>query len=182
MKANRILLVLFLTPLISTLVIGGLNLNKPVKLRFLIWQAPSLSLGSLIALGCTTGAILSFTSTATIIYGERSFTRIVRESLRNKKNKGLEEAAAIHATSDNKQNQANLYNQPMPVRDISDPSPTLSVGYRVIKQGLSKDVGQLDKEESSQFYSQERNYVPPRVNGDNIDYQDDWGGNIEENW
>jgi hypothetical protein len=55
---QRLLLIPCLSPLLVTLLVGGLNLGKTGSLRVLTWELPTLPIGVWMALAATTGAVL----------------------------------------------------------------------------------------------------------------------------
>ena len=58
-KSDGILLLIpCLSPLLLTLLVGGLNLGKAGTLRILTWDLPKLPIGVWMAMAATSGAVL----------------------------------------------------------------------------------------------------------------------------
>ena len=55
---QRLLLIPCLSPLLLTLLIGGLNLGKAGSLRILTWELPTLPIGVWIVVASASGAVL----------------------------------------------------------------------------------------------------------------------------
>ena len=55
---QRLLLIPCLSPLLLTLLVGGLNLGKAGSLRILTWELPKLPIGVWMAFAATSGAVL----------------------------------------------------------------------------------------------------------------------------
>ena len=54
---QRLLLIPCLSPLLLTLLVGGLNLGKSGSLRILTWELPALPIGVWMTVAATTGAV-----------------------------------------------------------------------------------------------------------------------------
>tara|TARA_Y100001968_G_scaffold113737_1_gene103149 strand:+ start:17792 stop:18343 length:552 start_codon:yes stop_codon:yes gene_type:complete len=119
---------LVLIPFFFILALSTLNMNNKLSLRILLWKTPQLSLGNYILIGYSLGFLSSFSSIAVISTKNNSFKRKYKynkhqvntsyEELNNEKFSDLEETY----------NNDNYIE-----RDIRDPSPTLTVPYRVIQ-------------------------------------------------
>ena len=59
---KRFLLFPVLAPFLILIAISFLNHKEPIKLKILLWETPSLTLGSWIALTSTASAIITFTA------------------------------------------------------------------------------------------------------------------------
>ena len=55
---QRLLLIPCLSPLLLTLLVGGLNLGKSGNIRILTWELPALPIGVWMTVAATTGAVL----------------------------------------------------------------------------------------------------------------------------
>ena len=62
-QINKLLVIPFITPLIAILFIATLNFNKTTKIRILTWKSSEISLGLLMVLGSSAGAISAIAST-----------------------------------------------------------------------------------------------------------------------
>ncbi len=139
-KFNKILFLIFLSPLIITLVISAQNLKQQSSIRLLVWKSPTLSIGMLMGLGCTTGFLLSATTCTLLAQNPNNnyFKRTVKST---SPNTFYEDEGFIDST-DNLADTFTSYQSPeeFPEHQINDPFPTVSVPFRVIKRGLSSQI------------------------------------------
>ena len=129
---QRLLLIPCLSPLLLTLLVGGLNLGKAGSLRILTWELPKLPIGVWMAVAATSGAVLG--SGGVLAAGSSTQQTLQREVRRpytwqeDASEPEAQRAATTAAT------------MPWPERDVRDPAPTVSVPFRVIRTGRpSKD-------------------------------------------
>ncbi len=139
---QRLLLIPCLSPLLLTLLVGGLNLGKTGSLRILTWELPTLPIGLWISVAATSGALLG--SGGVLAAGcsttQQPLQREVRRPFtwqEEPAEQDTQRAATAAAT------------MPWPERDVRDPAPTVSVPFRVIRTGRSaKDsVAKSDRQE-----------------------------------
>ena len=126
---QRLLLIPCLSPLLLTLLVGGLNLGKSGSLRILTWELPALPIGVWMTVAATTGAVLSSGGALTAVSGStrRPLQREVRRPYRG----------TAQTTPHEEEYQTFSKKAPMswPERDVRDPAPTVSVPFRVIRTG-----------------------------------------------
>tara|TARA_Y100001968_G_C19037752_1_gene562931 strand:- start:57 stop:593 length:537 start_codon:yes stop_codon:yes gene_type:complete len=174
---EKLLLISAIVPLIFISTISFLNLKEKVKLRFLIWESPTINLGSAIGIS----GLLGYSSSILLI----NFLLIDnnRKSTHN-----------INQKKDRIDN--NLFNDkihdPIPSqyieRDPRDPTPTITIPYRII-QKKEKNMPYVNNEmdeyvdylndkininKNNSYKSQQSN----NLHSDN----DDWNDNDIENW
>ena len=123
MKLNYLIKV---TPFLSTLLLIiflGISNNKEyTKLRILIWNTPSLTLGAYIAISTGSGFIFSYLLTNTIARTNQNTTK---KSLRFRDD---DKFVDINEFTD-----TNIsYDNTLIERDIKDPSPTINASFRII--------------------------------------------------
>jgi len=160
-------------------VTGALNTRSTVVLRLLTWQSPSLPLGAWMAAAAAGGGALSAAGTALALRGpgpglrrridreprreepwEGSATNVQRPWART--SRPVEEPREI--------SDPPTWRQPTtagPDRAPGEPPPTLSVPYRVIRQGRRESP-------SAPMGSPHRPEPVPA--------SDDWGSETMEDW
>ena len=125
MKLNYLIKII---PLISTFtLIAILNLSNQkvnTKLKILIWNTPSISLGSYLAISTGTGFIFSYIVTTTLAKSIRSNSN---KAIKYKKEINKEEAVEYDDTNYNNYTENILIE-----REINDPTPTMDARFRVI--------------------------------------------------
>ena len=116
------------TPFLSTLLIiiclSISNKKEFTKLRVLIWDTPSLSLGTYLAISTGTGFILSYFMTSNLAK--------LYQSNPEKTQEGNEEVN-YEENNDYLDKDINMaYDNTLIERDIKDPSPTINASFRII--------------------------------------------------
>ena len=115
-------------PFLSTfLLIIFLNLNNQkasTKLRILIWNTPTYSLGTYLAISTGAGFILSYliTTNTAKLYQTNQY-----QTLKFKEKRIDENSYEISEPSTN-----TSYDNTLIERDIKDPSPTIDASFRII--------------------------------------------------
>ncbi len=148
-------------PVISTLIfivfISFNNQKQTTKLRLLIWDTPSLSLGTYLAISTGTGFILSYILT----------TKFINSHKTKVKNEIYEQLDNLNYPTNNSSVNIknNQYGNILIERDIKDPSPTINANFRVIGNTNK------DNESTQQFYSEEN---------DNHDFQEEFDSPYNE--
>ena len=116
------------TPFLSTLlliIILSINNQKAfTKLKILIWETPSLSLGTYLAISTGSGFILSYLITNNLAKNHQQYPQ---KSLKFKDHNKFQE---INETKDTSINSS--YDNTLIERDIKDPSPTINASFRII--------------------------------------------------
>ena len=127
MKFNYLIKVL---PSLSTLLlIIGLSITNQkqyTKLRILIWNTPTYTLGTYLALSTGSGILISYLITTTIgtkIQSSQS------KSLKYNNVSNPEDIDDISFTSTN-----TPYENTLIERNINDPSPTVNASFRIINK------------------------------------------------
>ena len=168
--------------LLSLIILSILYLNnqkESTKLKLLLWNTPSLTLGTYISISATTGYLISyvFTTTLSTTYKSKS-----KQSIRYK--------------SVDEELKNNYYQQPfneinydntLIERDIKDPSPTLNARFRVIgKTNLKTDFSDndLNNEYNSPY---KKNEVEANYSGNDIENKfnsisNDWEDDNFSQW
>ncbi|MBW3041994.1 hypothetical protein [Prochlorococcus marinus] len=120
--------------LLTFLALFYLNINsnrENTKLKILIWNTPSLSLGKYLAFSTGTGFLLSYLVTTKFIRSNQyKLNREIKykPDFSNKK-------TAVKKEIDN----TFTYDNTLIERDIRDPSPTINANFRVISRNNKMD-------------------------------------------
>ena len=116
------------TPIFSILLliifINIGNQKEYTKLRVLIWNTPSLTLGTYLSISLGTGFILSYLITTNLA---KINPNKQNQSLRFKNDEQYEQTNEYIETDTNQSYENTLIE-----RDIKDPSPTINASFRII--------------------------------------------------
>ena len=132
----------FLSTLILVIFFNIFNQKDSAKLKILIWNTPSLSVGSYIAISTASGFIISYIFTNRIAninkaksIGEKDYVDTIQSEESNKfiNNKNINSRQKI-----------------LIERDIRDPSPTFNADFRII--GKTNNSGDTFKNIYQQEY------------------------------
>ena len=174
----------FLSTLLLILFINVNNQKEYTKLRILIWNTPSLTLGNYIALATGTGFILSFIVTT---YLSKLNQTTAKKSLRFKEKQEVkyEETNEYIDTDTNDNNPS--YNKTLIERDFKDPSPTINANFRIIGKAEGSNEKLINNnyqyDESFEF---EEQYDEQAENTESINQvksiSNDWNDESYSNW
>ena len=127
MKLNKIIKIIpFLTTFFILLFLTLNNQKEYTKIRILIWNTPSLTLGNYLAISTGTGFILSYlitTKLGKIIQTSQGQVLEFKEDAKYEESPDYKEAL---------KNTNHSYDNTLIERDIKDPSPTINASFRVI--------------------------------------------------
>lgn len=138
---TRLLLLPLLSPLLAVLLIAAVNPRPWVALRLLTWTSPAWPLGGWLATGLAVGAGMSAAGTALALQGQPASVRPRRQVRR-----GAADREPDHESNrelDREPNPAPRQSPRSapgagpwagPSRSASDPPPTVSVPFRVIRR------------------------------------------------
>jgi len=171
------------TPLLPTLLIiiflCMANQKEYTRLRILIWNTPTLKLGTYFAISSGTGFILSYLMT----YNLSNLTNTKRSELLTYKEENKYQDSIEYDES----NTNSSYDKTLIERDIKDPPPTINASFRII--GLKDRTNSNFINNNSQFdgsYKSEGKY-----NGQNDEYENsnqvmknssDWNDESYSKW
>ncbi len=154
MKVNYLIKgVPFLSTLLLIIFLCFSNQKENTKLRILIWQTPSLTLGNLLAMSIGGGFLLSYVITKNLSTASKS---VKNKSLKYKDENNHEENKDY---TESYINQA--YDNTLIERDIKEPSPTINASFRVIgkteknSQTFKYKVNKNDKYYSSNEFEEQ---------------------------
>ena len=126
------------TPFLSTLLLIILlcvsNQKEYTKIRILIWNTPTLTLGNYLAISTGTGFMLSYFITTRL--GKTTQTT-QKQSLGYKEDDKYEETLEYKEAAINRNPP---YNNTLIERDLKDPSPTINASFRIIGRKKSRSL------------------------------------------
>ena len=171
MKINNLIKAIpFLSVLFLIFYLYISNQKQYTKLRILIWDTPSLSLGTYLAMSTGSGFALSYVITTQL---SKINDLKIRKSIKYKDENLYEEISEYKDTSFN-----TSYDNTLIERDIKDPSPTVEASFRVIGKTNkinNNHVHFADSSESEKdFYvQQDKNKINIQENQFLIDWNDE---------
>ncbi len=150
------------------------NQKESTKLRILIWDTPSLSLGTYLVISTGTGFLLSYVITSNLA---RIYQLTGNEPIKYKIDNNKEESDEL-----NEKNINSRYENTLIERDLADPSPTINASFRVIGKTkkrssnyidnyqnddyLYNNPNEVDEEYSEQYEKYERNNLDNAISTD----------------
>ena len=188
-------------PLLSTLLLiillGISNQKEYTKLRILIWNTPTLSLGTYLSISISSGFLLSYFVTSSISNIKSS---VPKHSLQYKEaniDENTNEHRKTNTTYENTNDQSGTnsntaFENTLIERDIKDPSPTINASFRVIgriKKGTNNNdeyfqYGKYNKYDNSNKFVD--NYDEMQKNDNNTSelnsIDKDWNDQSYERW
>ena len=174
----------FLLALIIIILISIFNQKQYTRLRILIWNTPSLSLGNYLAISSGTGFILSYIVTSNLAKNKKTN---LKYEIKYKENK--EEGEFIQDTDfNNEKNNEISYDNNFIERDVKDPTPTINASFRIISKNSRKKETPQNNQFNSTRYSDESDnqYNEEEINyDDNYDVNQilsDWEDDSYRNW
>ena len=120
---QRLLLVPCLAPLLALLLIAASSNRSPSRLQMLIWTSSPQPIGVWIALAGLGGAGLSGVAALLLMPPAPRLRRRLHQPM--EPHRSVVDAYDTPAPGPD----------PMPERDVRDPTPTVAVPYRVVKRG-----------------------------------------------
>ena len=125
MKSNYLIKIIpFLSTFTLIAILNFSNQKVNTKLKILIWNTPSLSLGSYLAISTGTGFIFSYIITTSLAKSIRSNSN---KAIKYKKEINKEEEVEYTDTNYNNYTENILIE-----RELNDPIPTMDAKFRVI--------------------------------------------------
>lgn len=160
-QLKRVLIIISLIPIITVIIVSVFNMNKQVKVKFLTWTSPSMSLGLLMMIGGCTGAFI--TSAATLATNQEQL--VLKRNIRINPNYNIKNNKTNYSYTESEDykefEKTDYLNTEIPERDLRDPLPTISVPYKIIDSMNNKRYG------SNNYNEELRNELVE-------DYQDDY--------
>ena len=184
MKRNKILKSIpFLLTLIILIILSISNQKQYARLKILIWNTPTLPLGTYLAISGGTGYLISYL----FISNLGGVYKLKKE----KKIKYKYEKQNIQKDSYHESNNEPIYENTLIERDIKEPLPTINASFRVI--GKTNKIEQTIKNNEYNEYSKSNiteeydyQYDENEVNYKNKEKVNsiinDWDYDIYTNW
>ena len=149
----------FLTTLLLIIFLSINNQKDYTKLRLIIWNTPTLSVGKYIAISTGTGFIISYLITT---YLAKINQKLPKQTLKFKEINKYENKDEHIETSNNQS-----YDNTLIDRDIKDPSPTINASFRII--------GKTDSIKENYITNNEIQY------NDSIEFEDQYDEELYNN-
>ncbi len=181
---KRLLLLLSLSPIIFSFYVASLNFNKVSNLKILIWESQQQRIGLLFILGSSLGFTLS---SLNIVLATNDYTPNRRKVIRTI-DEGIKTEDELNSSSDfNKYTADEAFSDQeyFLERDLREPSPTISVPYKIIskptnvnlrdKANVQENIGNFPRTKSSQVDNSNKN-------PENSLIDNDWSLSSNEDW
>jgi len=170
-------------PIVSTFLLifflSFSNQKVNTKLRILIWDTPSLSLGTYLAISTGAGFLISYVVT-------NNLANIIR--LKSKQTiKYKQEYINKESNEYNNSNTRNSTENILIERDINEPSPTMNAEFRVIGKTEKYNTNYInsnteyDKNNELEESSNNKNYRNESINPNKV-ISNDWNDDSFTNW
>ncbi len=172
---KNLLLVASLLPFLFVVYVSTLNINKNIRLKVLIWESNQQSISSLILLGSIVGFSISSLNVYLLSIKPRIIKTRVTKTVQSANDSSFENNY-MEDNDNSFQDKSLDYIE----RDIREPSPTVSVPYRIISR----------KGEANLYSSRNKDYInlEKQAYDKNDKTQDDqiinegWGNIDFEQW
>ncbi len=172
----------FLSSLILIILLSISNQKEYTKLRVLIWNTPSLTLGNYLLISSGSGFIISYLLNTKI--------SIIKKNNTNKSLKYKDEVQYEKNIGYTETNTKPTYDNTLIERDIKDPLPTINANFRVIgKRERNNNDFIYNRNNNSQYdafiedqdeYDEENNKDPKFNLSESI--SSDWNDESYSRW
>ena len=182
----RINYLIKVTPLFSILLLifflNISNQNENTKLRLLIWNTPSLTLGTYLSLSTGAGFILSYLITTNL--GKINNTK-PKGSIKYKEENKYVECNEYQTTTN-----TPIYDKTLIERNIKDPSPTINASFRIIGRSQSSNtdfrINDIDNDQYDGSVGSKEKYKEEPVKNQTFNQLDsipnDWNDDKYTSW
>jgi len=179
---NKFLLIPSLIPLILIFSISLINSKPKIQIRLLLWESKELSLGAYLALTTMTGFTIG---TLPSILARNNTPRKRRKVVFNSK-QAFRNSIQEDEHYDFDEDYNNLNHGDYVERDVREPSPTISVPYKVISKSNQQKIkiSQSHSKSSNQnIYEEEIDLTVDKnkiISEEN--QSSDWLDNLDDKW
>tara|TARA_B100000700_G_scaffold279226_1_gene327985 strand:- start:9182 stop:9724 length:543 start_codon:yes stop_codon:yes gene_type:complete len=178
-KINLIKGIPFLLTLSILILIKFSNQKQYTNLKLIIWDTPSLSLGSYIAISTGSGFILSYIFTTSLAKSNNYKTK---QKIKYKQ-EVIEDDNNLYEKLDNERS----YEKNLIERDLKEPSPTINATFRVItnkniKEKSSKNDYEIYENDSTQFDQELKQDLNYKNDNEFNQILNDWEDDTYLNW
>ncbi|WP_269616991.1 hypothetical protein [Prochlorococcus marinus] len=171
----------FLSTLLIIICLSLSNQKESTNLRILIWETPSLTLGTYLAISTGTGFILSYlitTNTAKLYQAKQM------------KNLKFKEKRIDESSNEISEPSTNIsYDNTLIERDIKDPSPTINASFRIIGKkersniNFVSDNNKVQYDDSFDFEEQFNEQTDQHTTIDQVSpISNDWNDESYSTW
>ena len=181
MKLNYLLKIIpFLSTFTLIAILNFSNQKVNTKLKILIWNTPSLSIGSYLAISTGTGFIFSYILTTSLA-----------KSIRSDSNKALKYKKEINKEKEVEYTDTNYNNYTENIlieREINDPIPTMDAKFRVIgkTERYNTNYKNVYNSQNNNLNELEDSYIEQNEEIDSFnhdsDISSDWNDDSFKNW
>jgi hypothetical protein len=173
---HRLLLLPLLSPLLAVLLVAAINPSPSVNVRLLTWASPGWPLGAWMASAAGLGAAMSAAGTALALQGggtEQAARRQVRRRAEPESQDGDGVGRAAEAEAWIPQTPPGWAG---PSRNVTDPAPTVSVPFRVIRKGSRATEAVATGVATAAAAQSQGTNTQAAAEGD------DWGSTVSDAW
>ena len=153
-----------LLPVLVVMLVAVANWQQPVKLRLLTWTGPTLPIGAWLTLAGSSGMILGLAKG--ILAFQQPYPYLIRRWVQREPRFCAEDLMTPANSSSTRESTVELT---VPKNDLGNPFPTVTVPFRIIRHGSSRQTVQ-----------------PRSVRTNNKDFSastgEDWGNQSAEDW
>ena len=160
----------FLLTLLIIILLSINNQKEYTKLRILIWNSPTLSLGTYLAISTGSGYIISYLVTSKLANNKKLD---MNKQIKYKHENQIDENNIFKESYDQ-----NTYDKTLIERDIKDPSPTIKANFRVVGKTSRRNESRDEYETSNSSYEIDSQYNEPEINN----YADNKTNTILNDW
>ncbi len=174
------ILISSIVPIFFTFYVAIFNLNRITNIKFLIWEIKQANIGLLLAAGSTLGFSVS---SLNILLGSNHSIPKMRSVRKKIKDEVISNEEVDNFDEFNENDNQEYYLE----RGIREPSPTISVPYKIIRKPIESNLYDQSKHEQEYdemrpiSYSSKDNRVPFSQEADSV-IENDWSSFPNEDW
>jgi len=179
MKFNNVIKALpFFSTLVLVVFLSITNQKEYSKLRLLIWNTPTLSLGTYLAISTGSGFLVSYIINTNIAKLNKSQ---LNQKLQFKDQVNNYDSIEYEKTTTNQK-----YDNILIERDIKEPSPTVNAIFRVIgrtEKNYPDNSSRLQNDDSADYENDYLQQTSKSINSDQVNSTySDWSDESYSNW
>ncbi len=182
---NKALLIPTLLPLILLLFISFINNEKRVQIKLLLWESQEIKLGTFISISTIAGFLIG-TFPAFILNSNYQIKRrkVIYNPYNSNNSDALEKDLNLYDHDDLEENDIN--HEDYIERDVREPSPTISVPYKVIRMSNQSEIRTESNKESSEVQNSFKDNLDLASEQEesliNKSQSSDWSNITDEKW
>ena len=175
-KLKTLILIPILAPILFVYVISIINYKITTKIRLLTWTSPAISIAIPISTAATLGVLFASTFTLQGAPNRKLSRKVIIDPLNPQDY--INDYVREEINNDN-YNTENSYE---PERNLHDPTPTITVPYRIIKKASPIKQSQVHNYEEPANYDQEQNNQYYQNEYNDLPSEEDWETDINDSW